>query len=182
MNLIMTREIISYEKLNKLFMQVMQEAQSIGVPISRNISAIKINRRAKSRLGCCRQEKKPFGAGSYTIEISERVLAADEKIIRQIIAHELLHTCRGCMNHADTWKKYAEAMNRSFGYNIKRTSSGEELGLEPAERKIREDEEYRYILICQQCGAEIKRKKRCKVVDNPAHYRCGKCGGTLKLM
>lgn len=182
MNLIMTKEKISERRLKELFEQVRKEAESIEIPISRNIAEIKINTRAKARFGCCRQQNKPLSGKTYVIEISERVLCSEEKNIRQIIAHELLHTCKGCMNHGDKWKTYAQAMNNTWGYNITRTSSYEKLGLQPPERRNPTAAEYKYVLECQQCGAKILRKKRCKVVENPQHYRCGKCGGSLKLL
>ena len=181
MNLIMIKEKISRQRLEELFSQVVKEALSIGIPISKEISDIRINTRAKARFGCCKQEKRPLGKKRFIIEISERVLCAEEKIIRQIIAHELLHTANGCMNHGAKWKEYAEAMNSAFGYNITRTSTYEKLGLSSPEKVSRSESGYKYILKCQECGAEILRKKRCKVVDNPEHYRCGKCGGALKL-
>ena len=83
---IMEEKNINYERLKKLFDEVVREAVSLGIPISRNIHGPVINTRAKARFGCCKANKKTMGPVSYTIEISERVLAAGEKNIKEIIA------------------------------------------------------------------------------------------------
>lgn len=166
------------ERLKKLFKEVQQEVRSIGIPISRNVYGPVVNTRTRARLGCCRAEKKPLAQTTYTIEISATVLDAPDHDIKEIIAHELLHTCRDCMNHGKKWKEYAALLERAYGYKITRTRSYESLGLKAPEQR---ETDYRYRLVCTGCGAEILRKRRCKVVENPGSYRCGKCGGTLKI-
>jgi len=181
LNLIMERKRISTQRLEELFKEVIKEAENIGIPIARTLAPLKINTRAKARFGCCRLEKKPFGRSEYHIEISEKTLYSSEKNIKQIIAHELLHTCPDCMNHGERWKVYASAMNKVYGYNITRTSTDEKLGLRPEDSTGIREQSYKYTLICQKCSAKIRRKRMCKVVENPDRYRCGKCGGKLKL-
>ena len=173
----MGKEKINLERLTQLFNQVMDEAQNIGIPISRNIYGPIINTRAKARFGCCIVENKVPGNTWYTIEISAHTLEAPEKSIKEIIAHELLHTCKGCMNHGKIWKIYAERFNESYGYNITRTSSAEILGLEETGKNI---PPAKYILVCSKCGKQFPRKRRSKAVQSPEKYRCGKCGGQLK--
>lgn len=46
----------------------------------------------------------------------------------QVLAHEILHTCRGCANHGLRWKDYAQRMNELYGYGVERTDSFEKLG------------------------------------------------------
>ena len=165
------------KKLDMLVAEVAEEGKSIGIPISNRITDVKVNTRAKARLGSCRQIKKPLQKDSFIIEISHRLFEAEEKKIKEVIAHELLHTCPGCMNHGKKWKLYAEEMNRAFGYGITRTYTDEKIGITPLPTR----EEYKYTLVCNGCGTLIKRKRRCRLVENPELYRCGKCGGTMKL-
>lgn len=176
----MDNKYISEDRLAELFGQVVKELTSIGIPISSRIRGPVINSRARARFGCCKAEKKTAMPTVYTIEISRKTLAAPENKIKEIIAHELLHTCKGCMNHGKKWKEYASHLRRAFGYDITRTTTSESLGLEETPA-LRTGTDYRYRLVCQGCGAEILRNKRCKVVENPGNYRCGKCGGSLKL-
>lgn len=156
---------------DKLLKEVTKEAQAVGVPVSSNILPhIKVNIRAKKRFGQC-----IFKNGIYTIELSSRLLDAPEKSCRQTIAHELIHTCRGCGNHGMHFKKYAAVMNNAYGYNIKTTNSCEEMGV--AEEKS--SHTVNYILQCQSCGALIKRMRYSNAVANPSQYRC-KCGGNIQ--
>ena len=115
--------------------ELIKECRNLKIPVSRKIdSKITINKRARSRFAACRREKGIKGE-IYRIEIGEMLLAADKKVVRTILAHELLHTCRGCYNHGTKWKEYAFKMNQTYGYKIKTTATYEELGLEAKKRK-----------------------------------------------
>lgn len=104
--------------------------------------------------GCMKRQ------GRFIIELSERLLLSEEIACRQTLAHEVLHTCPNCQNHQACWRTYAMAMNDHFGYSIRRTQSGEELGVEPFGMP-------RYLLECQQCGAQLRRMRRSSLIDHP---------------
>ena len=112
--------------------------------------------------------------GRYIIELSSKLYDAPELSCRQTLAHELIHTCDGCMNHGELFKKYADKMNRKYGYNIRRTNSAEEMGVESS------NENAKYIVVCKKCGNEIRRTRQSPLTKNPSRYRC-KCGGELYL-
>ena len=114
--------------------------------------------------------------GSYTISISSRLLAddvADYGAIDTII-HELLHTVKGCMNHKEPWKREADKVNRAYGYNIKRTATCEECGVEPIEDT---PQEIKYQFKCKDCGKVYSRTRASRFTKNWQNYRCGVCGG-----
>lgn len=118
-------------ELNRILKEVIKQAQDIGIPVPADIcEQVDINPRPKKRYGCCRLKN-----GVYHIEISEFILACDPEKISGVIAHEVLHTCKGCYNHGNMWKRYAVMMNSAYGYNIKRTSSNEEMGIQDADVK-----------------------------------------------
>ena len=156
---------------DKLFKEVLREAYAAGLPVSQNISPnIKVNNRAKRRFGQCILKN-----GEYTIELSSRLLYAPEKSCKQTIAHELIHTCKGCYNHGVGFKRYALLMNTACGYNIKTTNSCEEMGID----EVLDNNTVKYILVCQACGKKTTRLRYSSVVANPSRYRC-RCGGELK--
>ena len=161
---------------DSLLTVVTAQAKAVGVPVSDKIDGhIRINKRAKKRFGRCTAVN-----GRYVIELSEMLLEAPEKSCRQTIAHELIHTCPGCMNHGRLFKKYAGMMNRAYGYDIKRTNSCSEMGVEaPLDDEMRHSQEARYILLCESCGKRIGRMRMSKAVAKPFMYRCA-CGGGLK--
>ncbi len=164
------------KELNILGINLIKQLKDIGIPISNNISEIKINNRAKARFGACKVKKGILGK-SYIIEISSEIVECNTKIISEVIIHELLHTCPGCFNHGKKWKSYASKVESSLGYTIKTTQKYEDFGLDRPDEK----EEIKYVIKCAGCGAEFQRKRLCKLVKNPEKYRCGKCGNILYL-
>lgn len=160
---------MTQEELNRLLSLVIGEARALGIPVCANIEPeVRLNGRATGRFGCCIRKN-----GMFTIELSRRLLAAEEPAVRQTLAHEVLHTCRGCANHGARWKGYAAKMNAAYGYEIARTDSCEKLGIPDTAR-------VRYVLVCLKCGAVFKRSRRSPLVDHPERYRC-RCGGRLEL-
>lgn len=155
---------------NALLAFVTDKALSLGIPVSRFIDPeVRINSRAKKRFGCCKRT-----SSGYIIEISERLLSSDEKTCLETLAHEVIHTCRGCQNHQKKWKEYAALLGEALGLDIERTGSPDKLGLSLEEL----EKEARYALICEGCGLIIKRTRRSRLIEHPEHYRC-RCGGRL---
>ena len=154
--------------VNELLRQVIAEAKALKIPVSDNISPqVVINRRAKTRFGCCKKV-----GGGFVIELSERVAEAGETACKTVLAHEILHSCYGCMSHGARWKSYAAKMNAAYGYDISRASKSEELGVE-------KDYPVRYRFRCQSCGVVIERMKMSVFVKNYKRYRC-RCGGRIE--
>ncbi len=157
--------------LNEYLQDVILQCKAIGLPVSNHIAPeVLVNRRAKSRFGSCRKT-----ASGFTIEIGEMMLDAAPEQIKNILAHEVLHTCRGCQNHGKKWKSYAAAMNHEYGYKITTTSTYEKMGLE----RPQQDKKYNYMIQCQNCGKIIYRQRKSKLITHTNHYRCT-CGGLLK--
>lgn len=155
-------------ELDALLRKLAEELKGMGIPVSAEIEPqVKVNTRAKRRLGCCIRRD-----GTYTIEVSSSILD-EEELLRQTLVHELLHTCYGCGNHGARWKAYAKRAGEAMGLSIERTcpARGETLPLR--------QEEAKYLLECQSCGARIVRMRLSKAVKAPWRYRC-KCGGRLK--
>lgn len=85
---------------------VLEQVRAAGIPASAQIDPqVRVNTRAKKRYGRC-----IFRDGRYEIELSARLQAADSSVVHTVLAHEVLHTCPGCMNHGARWKQYAAKM------------------------------------------------------------------------
>ena len=150
---------------------VIAEARALGIPISFGIlPKVLINTRAKTRFGRCLVSAD----GRCQIELAGRVVDAGEYACKAVLAHEVLHSCKGCRNHQARWKAYAGRMNATYGYDIQRTHSPEALG-------VLNDAPYRYRLRCQCCGAVLARMKKSPLVQHPERYRC-RCGGQFVLV
>ena len=99
--------------------RVMEMMDKISIPYNRPYEW-KVNTRALRRWGCT--HKKEFG---YWIDINQILLdeSVPESELISTIAHELCHTCDGCMNHGNLWKIYANKFQNAYGYKIARTSN-----------------------------------------------------------
>lgn len=154
---------------NVLLQTVIDEAKAVGIPVSDKISPqIITNSRAKTRFGSC----KKLG-DMFIIELSSLLLRAPEFSCRQILAHEILHTCNGCRNHGARWRSYARRIGNACGYNIARVDSHENLGIENKPTP-------KFIVVCSSCGNSYERVRASKLTQHPDRYRC-RCGGKLKL-
>ena len=160
--------------LNKIYTECQKKLKSIGIQTG-EIQKIAINKRARSRWGQC----KVVPNRKYEIEISHQLLddTVPNKAMETVIIHELLHSCPGCMNHGEKWKKLCHKVYVAYGYNIQRTASAEDLGfVETEEVKAKP----KYKIVCTKCGNTYYREKICNIVKYPSHYKCGNCGGELK--
>lgn len=158
------------KNLDKLFNECMNEAKAIGLKPG-NIVGVTVNTRAKNRWGQTR-----YSNGVYSINISNRLLAEelDDMVAKNTIMHEIIHTCPGCMNHGENWKRLANRVNAAYpDYNIKRTTSCEEKGIEAPEPRA-----YRWEIYCKSCGKKWNYKRLPKCAQYPSNYRCF-CGGEI---
>lgn len=152
--------------------ECMKELNDIGIQYG-NIVEFTVNTRAKKIWGQCKAIP-----GGYSISINNVLLDErnDEKGLKETIHHELLHSCKDCMNHGDNWKRLAQKVNIAYGYNIKRTNSAADKGvLEETEPPIK------HRVVCLDCGHVYKRTRASKLITHTDHYRCGYCHGRLKL-
>lgn len=162
----------------KLVDRAVQECMAIGIQVG-YIDDVKINRRAKARWGLC--SKNRF-TGKYTIEISNRLLddSVSDTATMNTVVHEVLHTVDGCMNHGALWKKYASMVNRRYGYNVKRTTSANEKGLQPCVA----DSTAKYTVTCEKCGRThnyAREGKVVKILKGELWGSCRCCCGSKHL-
>ena len=154
-----------------LFEETKKEALNIGLPICTNLT-LSVNNKPKKRFGRCTK----LSDTNYHIEISGITLTGHEQGIKAIIMHELIHTCKNCMNHGSNFKKYAELVNSKTNYGISRTSSMDSLGVDKNELR----KNSKWLITCKDCGKEIYKQRTSGVIKYPKNYSC-KCGGKLKV-
>ena len=151
--------------LNKLAAECITDLTAARIPLG-TVRYWKISTRQKNRWGLC----EAVGFGEFDITISEALLHndVDDQAAKNTIAHELLHTIDGCMNHGPYWHKFAKLVNQLCpGYNIKGRTSAEDKGIQI---------EYKYQFRCTGCGIVVGRHRKSKFVEHPELYLCSKCG------
>ena len=159
--------------LMRLANECMAELDAIGIKYGK-VFNWSVNKRAKSRWGYCK-----CVPGGFNIEISDRLLADDMPDIhaKNTIHHELLHTVPGGLSHTGTWKVLANRVNSKYGYNIKRTTSAEEKGLEPI---VAVSRPVKHEFCCKKCKQKLEYTRESKFTRNYKKYRCGVCGGEFE--
>lgn len=157
----------------------MKQLDDIGVEYGAVLS-FQINTRAKHRWGQCKRLCSN-GLNCFTININHILLDEknDEQALIDTLMHELLHTCKGCFNHKNEWKRLAEKVNKIYNYNIKRTVSEVDYGIEIETENITEP---KYKIQCSKCGKVYTRQRKSKVITHSENYRCYDCGGKLILI
>ena len=106
-------------------------------------------------------------------------VAVNLKYIKNTILHELIHCLPYCNNHGEEFKKYANLINQSYGYNITRVGDKKK-DFEKSNIEFEDTENYKYKIVCNNCSQEFYRKRLDK--NFTRKYRCGKCGGKFNII
>ena len=161
----------------KVYKECKQMLENLGIQTG-NIQDVKVNTRAQRRWGRCTR-KLTFDGYVFTIEISSRLLEDNisDEATNTTMLHELIHTCNNCMNHGIEWKRIANKVNRVYGYNIKRTTSDEEKGIDTL-ADIKKIAKHKFV--CVGCGIETYRHRESNFTKHPERYKCAVCGSDIK--
>lgn len=102
--------------LQRISKECIEEMKKANIPI-RDEKIIEI----KSELldedyGFCEYD----GSYNFDIIINEKLLRDECPLVelKEVVIHELLHTCPRCLSHSNTWRKYAGIMNDVYGYAL----------------------------------------------------------------
>ena len=157
------------EYLNEQFNECLKIVEDLGITHG-NIVSVKA--KPTKRLANCVKD-----GTKYTLTFHPVLLNKKNKLaLRTTLLHEILHTCRGSMNHGRYWQKNVRIVNKATGYNISRLMNITDYGIT--------EEEYitackpKYIYVCQNCGNKHVRFRECNLTKHIERYRCG-CGGEL---
>ena len=163
-------------KLQNAVRETMEILDSLNIEFG-PVEEVSINTRAKSIWGQCARNK---ANNTYRISINSELLndEVSHNALMDTVIHEFLHAHEDRMSHTGEWKRCANLVNRVYGYNIKRSTSPDEKGLDG----ISQNKKAKYIITCDVCGCENKYMRKSKIVKlilaspkNPL-CRCGCCG------
>lgn len=140
-----------------------------------DVTDVIISNKMTRNLGVCEWDTR---TGKSKIKISYSLV--DKKYPRKLrqatLIHELLHAYFPKEHHKGRWSKFAKVISQNTDYNIERLADSEELSALQTVRK----NDYKYVVVCERCGREVKKTRMCSIVRYPQNWRCGKCGGTFK--
>lgn len=173
-------------------MKCYEEARNIvkecNIPDNFNIISVSKLRSDADRYGECILYRN---SNTAKIKINPALLdesktESDYSVINTMI-HEILHACANFEDrHGGLWRKYADKVSAMTEYKINVTSTDREEGMSEAaiqermeKRMLRKN---RYIISCSNpnCDCKWGFGRMCDKVQNPSHYRCGKCKSVLE--
>ena len=102
--------------LDKLLLEVIEDVKSVGFPVVNVLQMVVIDKEVKDSFGTCHKYLNPK---YYEIHLSDFMLKANANEIKNVLAHEILHTSDDTMEHNDIWCHFKDLMNKNLGYNIK---------------------------------------------------------------
>lgn len=140
-------------KLAKITCEVLDELATLGFKPYK-LTSVKL-RKQQTKFGCChtRTYKATKEIIENKISINRKLIETDEKSLRGVLTHEILHSLKECYNcgHDGEWLRCANIVNKHMGLNIKQYGTYEEYGIE-------EDNKKTFQAKCVDCGYVFSRK------------------------
>ncbi len=165
------------EDLISLFEQVKDHCRKAGLPIQE--SNLKINVRLKRSLGRCCKQTSSKNQEFFLIEVSSLVLEMQNiSLLRNVLAHELIHTIPGCYNHSTHFHQAAQKLN---SYHLKLYAVKVKYNLAEYGLFYPNSPSYLYAIVCTQCQYTLYRQRMSKTLRHIERYCCPKCQGSLRV-
>lgn len=169
------------KKIKPLIEDCISKCQAINIPIAEEITFTSMNGERTYGITQLNRYTK-----EYTIKISKRLVKEED--IKNTIIHELLHTCKGCLNHGYQWNAYGSRIERNYGYVIQRCDNKEVVSNVASSRRVyftkNEYEANKDILVAIAVeDEETPRwfvKRTSKLAQRYAEYKVKLPGGIIK--
>jgi len=124
------------------------------------------------RLGDCYYKQLNGVKFDIKIRINYKIFEAGEyKTIKNVIAHEIIHTFDGVDKHNYKFNNYARMVNAKTLLTVNTRDYNPILA-----------DNSKYIVQCCKCSNTFYRIKKSKLITETDKYKCGKCNGNLKLI
>lgn len=113
---------MNIEEIKEMVLKYRKELKANNIPVG-VIDDVKIARRNAQYFAITQMNIKCH----YDIYISGKAIMAGEESLKNTLLHELCHTIRGCMNHGEKFKRYAERVSNIYNVNITTRATKEEI-------------------------------------------------------
>lgn len=131
-------------------------------------------------LGRCIKLKPELRMGRelkhFKIELNPFLLNLDdtnERVIKDVIAHEFCHTLPDCFDHGKEFHEKARLIGELMGYKI---DTRADVDASAYFKKAQTVGDTPYKVVCDNCGAEQKFPRLNDKVKEAPYYRCKQCG------
>lgn len=183
------KSVCTDPKIIAIFEEVKARAQELYPQQFDDCNIDFVIRETRKQLGSCRLSigkatVKDAPAKHRSAEIAISKYLVGEDAIRKVLVHELGHFVAPDHYHSAIWKERADKIGKKWGIICHtRASLQESLSFRANQPTPKANPTATtYVLVCQQCGQILVRQRRSKLVKYPKRFRCGKCGGSFKLL
>lgn len=98
------------KNLNEILKEEILKAEKAGVSSFGVLKSVSFKRMTE-------KGKVTKDSDGYRIELNSELMNS-ESSLREVLMHELIHTCDGCTNHGILFRENANKVNEYYGYNI----------------------------------------------------------------
>lgn len=102
--------------MRKVFLECVGEMKRAGIPVQNGkVSEIRAGN-IEGDLRLCNDD----GYYNFSIIVREDLLqdTCPLKELKEVIIQGLIHTCKRCLSHGKSWRKYAQMMDNAYGYSL----------------------------------------------------------------
>jgi hypothetical protein len=138
------------KKCTKILNEVKKDLKGV-INFSSNIDKNVYICNTKCSLGHCIRNINDY---SYTIYVSKYLLNCSDKLIRNVLAHELIHTIPNCFAHNNEFIKNMLYINKYYGFNIEIRNTDKEF-----KKQLENKNNYKYKIRCPKCGVVFYRNR-----------------------
>lgn len=136
--------------LQKVAGECIDEMKRVGIPI-RDEEIVGIEaKEIRECFGLCTRnecwQNFKMTARTYKITVHEDLIRDEcpEKELKEVVVHELIHTCPRCGIHGKTWRKYAQIMIDAYGYSLLEGKDNNSI--------FHKDKPILHKYVCPKCG------------------------------
>lgn len=164
------------KNLQDIFMECISEMRSVHIPVQEG-NIINIESASLDCMGECECEYQGTGY-LFKIRIEKELLkeSVDIMELKEVVVHELIHTCPRCISHGKTWRRYAKIMSEAYGYSL----------LEEKDEDAIFNKELLVIhkVACPACGAfyNCRNKKIWMNAEGSGGFICSFCGNDYETV
>lgn len=161
-------------KAVRVYTQVKNEFESIGLTIPQVQQEVKISKRMTNALGNCKIATKRGLLLYIVITLSDFL---DEQDYHKIMVHEFAHAICWADNcvHNGRWVEVMRAYNKAFNTNY--DIGGKENNPTFVKNLAASGKSSKIYVACKHCGATATVSKNHQILVDPAPYNCKNCGG-----
>lgn len=138
--------------MRKVFLECVREMRETGIPVQNG----KVSEVKAGNIEGYLELFNDDGCYDFSIVIREELLqdTCPLKELKEVIIHELIHTCPRCLSHGKTWRKYAQMMNDAYGYSL--LEGKDDDSIFHREKPVTQG------FLCRNCGSTFESRRKDK--------------------